>query len=225
MGQGIAAVIALAVGVAISPVPIIAVVLMLLSKRAAANGLAFLAGWIFGLAAVSALVFALSSQSDIATKRGTGNGVAWGLIALGVLLLLLAGRRWRRRSPPGTAPEMPKWMHGVESLRPVRAGALGVALAALNPKNLVLSAGAGAALAQLDPTNSVAAVSLAVFVGVASLGIAAPVALAAAGGQRARSGLEDLKSWLGSHNDAVMTVLLVVFGAVFVSKGLPPLTT
>jgi hypothetical protein len=39
MGQGISEVLTFAIGVAISPVPIIAVILMLFSQRARVNGL------------------------------------------------------------------------------------------------------------------------------------------------------------------------------------------
>jgi hypothetical protein len=44
MGQGISEVLTFAVGVAISPVPIMAVILMLFSHRARVNGPMFLAG-------------------------------------------------------------------------------------------------------------------------------------------------------------------------------------
>ena len=53
MGQGISEVLTFAVGVAISPVPIIAVILMLFSARARVNGPMFLLGWVFALGAVS----------------------------------------------------------------------------------------------------------------------------------------------------------------------------
>lgn len=45
MGQAIGGTLALAIGVALSPIPIIAVVLMLTTARARINGLAFVAGW------------------------------------------------------------------------------------------------------------------------------------------------------------------------------------
>ena len=38
----------MAVGVAISPVPIIALILMLFTKRATSNSLSFAAGWVIG---------------------------------------------------------------------------------------------------------------------------------------------------------------------------------
>jgi hypothetical protein len=61
MGQAIGQVLSLGVGVSLSPVPIIGVVLMLATQRARSNGLAFLCGWIVGLAVVGTVVLLISS--------------------------------------------------------------------------------------------------------------------------------------------------------------------
>jgi hypothetical protein len=60
VGNVIGDILPLAIGVAISPVPIIAVILMLFSARARTNGPAFLAGWIVGLTVVGAIVLTSS---------------------------------------------------------------------------------------------------------------------------------------------------------------------
>src|SRR3954470_5835948 len=57
MGQGISEVLPFAIGIAIIPIPIIAIILILFSERARVNGPAFLAGWVIGLSAVSAVVY------------------------------------------------------------------------------------------------------------------------------------------------------------------------
>ena len=49
MGEAIGQSLPLAIGVALSPIPIIAVVLMLTTPRARANGPAFVLGWLVGL--------------------------------------------------------------------------------------------------------------------------------------------------------------------------------
>ncbi|HUK72944.1 MAG TPA: GAP family protein [Streptosporangiaceae bacterium] len=49
MGQAIGGSLPLAIGIALSPIPIIAVVLMLTTPRARANGPAFVLGWLLGL--------------------------------------------------------------------------------------------------------------------------------------------------------------------------------
>lgn len=223
-GQGISEVLTFAVGVAISPVPIIAVTLVLFSRRARLNGPMFLLGWVLALTFVSGVVYVLANEGDAATSSGVEDGISWGKIALGVLLLLLALRNWRRRPSPGAEPEMPKWMAGIDSLTPGRTLGLAILLAGVNPKNLVLSAGAGAGLAQLGLATGDAVASLALFVVIASLTIAGPVAYHLLGGDRARAQLDALKDWLTMHNDAVMAVLLLVFGVNLIAKGIPPLT-
>jgi Sap, sulfolipid-1-addressing protein len=224
MGQGISEVLTFAIGVAISPIPIIAVILMLFSARARVNGPAFLVAWVFALAVVSAVVYVVSHDGNVATSSTASDSVSWGKIALGAGLLLLARRNWRKRPAPGAEPVMPKWMGTIDSLTPVKAFGLGVVLVVVNPKNLVLTLGAAAGLAQLNLSTSDAIVSLAVFVVIASLTILGPVFYAAFGGEKARTTLDSAKAWLGTHNAAVMAVLLLVFGVDLIAKGLPPLS-
>jgi hypothetical protein len=224
MGQGISEVLTFAIAVAISPIPIIAVILMLFSARAKVNGPAFLLGWVVALAAVSTVVYVLAHDGNVATSSTASDSVSWGKIALGAGFLLLARRQWRRRPAPGADAEMPKWMGHIDTLSPLRAAGLGVALVAVNPKNLILTIGSAAGLAQLGLSTSDAIVATAVFVALASVTIAGPVVYALVGGVRARTALDSAKAWLGVHNAAVMTVLFLVFGVDLIAKGLPPLT-
>jgi hypothetical protein len=211
--------------VAISPVPIIAVILMLFSQRARVNGPVFLLGWVAALAVVGGVAYTVSDAGDASTSTTASDTISWGKIVLGVLFLLLALRQWRSRPAPGAEPELPKWMAGVDTLTPVKALGLGLLLAGLNPKNLFLTLGAAAGLAQLGLSTGDAVVSLVVFVLLASLTIAGPVVYYLVGGSRATAKLDELKSWLGAHNAAVMTVLFLVFGVDLIAKGLPPLTS
>ena len=94
----------------------------------------------------------------------------------------------------------------------------------MNPKNLILTIGAATGLAQLGLSTADAAVSLIVFVLLASLTIAGPVVYYLLGGERAKKELDGLKSWLNVHNAAVMTVLFLVLGVDLIAKGIPPLT-
>jgi threonine/homoserine/homoserine lactone efflux protein len=225
MGQGISAVLTFAIGVAISPVPIIAVILMLFSSRAKVNGPAFLLGWVLALAVVSTVVYVLCHDGNVATSSTAMDSVSWGKIVLGVALLALARRNWRKRPAPGEEPAMPKWMASVDALSPAEAFGLGVLLAGVNPKNLILTAGSAAGLAQLGLTTSDAVVATAVFVVIASLTIAGPVVYAAVGDARARTTLDSAKARLAEHNAAIMAVLFVLFGVDLIAKGLPPLTS
>jgi threonine/homoserine/homoserine lactone efflux protein len=133
-------------------------------------------------------------------------------------------RNWRSRPAPGTESEMPKWMAGIDSLSPVKALGLGLLLAGVNPKNLMLSLAAGSSLAVLGLPTSEAVGSLLIFVVIASLTIGVPVVYYLVGGDQAKARLDDLKVWLAVHNDAVMAVLFLVLGFDLIAKGLPPLT-
>lgn len=225
MGSVIGELLPLAIGIAVSPVPIIAVILMLFSARARVNGPVFLLGWVTALVVVSGVVYVVADQSDAATSSSTSDTIAWGKLVLGVLFLLLAARQWRGRPSPGAEPELPKWMAGIDALRPGKALAFGVLLAGVNPKNLILAVAAASGLAQLGLSTTDAVVSLIAFVVVGSLTIAAPVLYYLLGGDRAKDRLDELKGWLALHNAAVMAVLFLVFGVDLISKAIAPLTS
>jgi hypothetical protein len=92
MTLGIGEVLTSAIGVAISPVPIIAVILMLFSKRARVNGPMFGIGWAVALAVVSGVAYFLADAGNAATDSAAADTVSWTQILIGVLFLLLAGR-------------------------------------------------------------------------------------------------------------------------------------
>ena len=223
MLKGISEILPSAVGVAISPVPIIAVTLMLFSQRARVNGPAFLVGWVVALAIVSGVAYSLADQADAATDSTTADTIAWGRVVFGVLFLLLGVRTWRHRPAPGAQHDLPKWMGGIDVLTPGKALGLGLLLVGVNPKNLMLTAAAGAGLATLGLSTGDAVGSLIVFVVIGSLTIGAPVLYYLFGGAGAGARLRDLKNWLAVHNDAVMTVLFLVLGAKLIADGLSPL--
>jgi Sap-like sulfolipid-1-addressing protein len=220
VAAGIGAILTYAVGVAISPMSIIAVILMLFSARARVNGLMLLGGWLVALTVLFALAYWLADAADAATDTTASETVSWGKIAIGAVLLLLAARQWRSRPAPGVEPAMPKWMAGIDSFSPGKAFALGL-IAVAAPKNLLLSLSAGTALAQVGVSTSEAVVCLIVFLVVSSVTIGGPVLYYRLGGGKATSTLDGLKDWLTVHNAAVMAVLLLVIGVKLVGDGLP----
>jgi threonine/homoserine/homoserine lactone efflux protein len=221
MADAIGQVLSLAVGVTISPVPIIAVVLMLATPRGRVNGPAFLAGWLLGLAVVGTLVLVASNGAGATDGDATpATWVSWLKLVLGVLLVLVAVQQWRGRPRAGDAAALPKWMRAIDTFTPGRAVAMGVALSAINPKNLLLTVGAAAAIAQAGVSTGDAAVALAVFVVIGTLGPAAPVLISLYMRSRARDILDELKAWMGAHNAAIMAVLCLVIGARLLGDGI-----
>ena len=220
MADAIGQVLSLGVGVALSPVPIIAVVLMLGTPRARANGPAFVLGWVAGLAVAGTVVLLVSSGADASDQGDPADWVSVLKIVLGVLLLLVAARTWQVRPRGGAEAELPKWMRTIDSFRAQRALGFGALLSGVNPKNLLLTVGAAAAIAQTGVAAGEQAVALAVFIAVATLGPGIPVAIYFAMGERAERLLEGVKTWMGAHNAAIMAVLCLVIAAKLIGDGL-----
>jgi threonine/homoserine/homoserine lactone efflux protein len=220
MSEAIGQVLSFGVGVALSPVPIIGVVLMLGTARARSNGPAFILGWILGLAVVGTIVLLVSSGADASDEGEPADWVNVLKLVLGLLLLLVALKQWRGRPREGQEAEMPKWMRTIDAFKPGKAAGFGVLLSALNPKNLLLAVGAAAAIAQTGASAGAQAVALAVFVLIGTLGTGAPVALYFALGERSEEILDDLKAWLAQNNAAIMAVLCLIIGAKLIGDGI-----
>ncbi len=220
MAEAIGQVLPLAVVIALSPVPIIAVVLMLSTPRARVNGPAFLLGWAAGLAVVGALVLVVASLAGASEDAEPATWVEVLKLTLGLLLVLLAVKQWRGRPRRGAQGDLPAWMQKVDTFTPGRTIAIAVALSGVNPKNLVLIVAAGAAIAQTGIEASEQAIALGVFVLVATLGPGLPVAAYFLLGDRARRLLDELKAWMGAHNAAIMAVLCLVIGAKLIGDAI-----
>jgi threonine/homoserine/homoserine lactone efflux protein len=224
MGRAISEVLPFAIGVAISPIPIIAVILMLFSNRAKVNGPVFLLGWVVGLSVVVAVVYAIAHAANAATDSTASDTVSWIKVGLGVVLLGAARRQYAKRPRPGEEPAMPRWMATVDHVKPGAAFGLAILCSAVNPKNLILAAGAAAGVAQVNDSVGDAIGGLIAFVVIASLSVAFAVGYYLLGGASAKEHLDELKAWLSMHNAAVMAVLFLVFGVVLIAKGLDLLT-
>ncbi|MGH2588708.1 MAG: GAP family protein [Dehalococcoidia bacterium] len=220
MGPAIGDILPLAIGVAISPIPIVAVILMLFSARARSNGPAFLVGWLVGLIVVGVIVLSLSGAGDVDSDEDASNVASVIKLVLGVLLLVMAVRQWRGRPHPGEAAKVPKWMQAIDAVTPVKALGLGALLSGINPKNLALVVGASVVIAQAGLSTGDTAITFAIFVIIASLSIAVPVIYYLVGGEGAKKTMDGWKAWLLHNNAAVMAVLLLVFGVSLVGQGI-----
>ena len=60
----------------------------------------------------------------------------------------------------------------------------------------------------------------AVFCVLASIGVAAPVVIYFAMGERAAGLLDSLKNWMASHNTAVMAVLCLIVGVKLIGDAI-----
>ncbi len=213
----------MSVGVALSPLPVAAVMIMLLTAQAKTNGPAFLTGWVAGILAVATVVFLMPG---LETARGDPTRLS-GLIRLmlGLVLLFLAVRQWRQRPAPDAPVEVPKVLARLDDMGMTQSAMTGFLLSGVNPKNLFLNAAGAATIdaSMLAPGPQMTA--LLVFTLVASLTVALPVISHFLFRPGAEAMFGQWKAWLISNNVTVLAALLLVFGTLLIGDGLTIVAT
>lgn len=219
MGSAIGDLLPLAFGVALSPIPIIAVILMLATPKAPVTGSAFAMGWVTGLVVVSIVVVLLATGAHDADS-GASTTVAVIELVLGALFLLLASKQWRDRAVAVT----PKWMEAIDTFGVGKAFGFGAALSGANPKNLALTVSAAASIGRAGLDGGETAVAIAVFVVIGSLTVAVPVLFALLAPAKAAKSLVPVKDFLAEHNGVIMMVVLLILGAKILGNGIAGLS-
>jgi threonine/homoserine/homoserine lactone efflux protein len=219
VAEVIGALLPLAIGVAISPIPIIAAILMLLSPRARSTGLGFLVGWSAGIVVSLVIFVVLASVAGLGSADDPSTATSWIKIALGVVLLLLAIKQWRSRPKTGETAALPGWMQAIDTVTTVKSVGLGFLLAALNPKNLAMCIAAGVVIGGAELDTDEILISSIVFIVIAASSVAVPVIAYLAASSRMQKPLSELRVWLVQNNATVMTVLLAVIGVTVIGQG------
>jgi hypothetical protein len=221
MGPTLAQLIPIAIAVALSTVPILATVLILLSPNRDRSALPFLVGWVVGIAATAA-GFALGVQALPSPTVGPRNAIVGvGQIVVGVGLVIVAIVRWRRgvgRPPAG----IPNWLRAVGSFGPWSSGGLALGLN-LRPKALLLSAAAGLSLRGGALTVEATLVALGLFTIVASSTVVVPIVLALVSPERAEKWLVRLEDWIVTYTRVVTVGFVLLVGVVIVVIGVSSL--
>ncbi len=208
----------MALGVALTPLPVAVVLVILLTARAAANSQAYIFGWVLGILSVGSIVFLIPG---LETSRGEPTALS-GLIIMvfGVLLLVLGVRQWILRPKPADEVETPKLLTKIENLDVPQAALTGFLLAGPNPTNLMLTAAGAATIdaSSLDPGSQ--AIALLIFAAIASLTIILPVTGFFLFREGAEAMFGRLKDWLVRNSPTIAAASLVVFGALLIGNGL-----
>lgn len=202
--------------ISLSPLTVIPAVLVLQAPRPRPSGLAFLGGWLLGLAALTALSVAASGLLgglDKAPPRWS----SWLRVALGAALIVFGVFRWLRRHDQA---ESPAWMRSFASITPARAGVTGAVLAVVRPDVALICVPAGLGIGGSGLGVVGDWVAAAFFVVVAASSVAIPILAYAAAGSRLDHTLARLKDWMDRNNAALLAAVLVVIGAMVLYHGI-----
>ncbi len=224
MNGALGQIILFGVAAGLSPIPIVGTVVILGTPRARVNGPALLAGWLAGILVVGGVALAISGGAGANADDQKSSAIGVVQIAFGVALLVLAAKQFSKRPRAGEPAATPKWMNAVDDFSTRRCAALGVALSALNPKNLVLVLSAAGAISTSGASSDEQIAAFLLFTLIATIGVAAPIVIWFVLGDRSRDLLDGMKRWLTAHNAVIMTVLLLLIGALLIRDGIATLS-
>lgn len=213
-GSALTELIPLALVVALSPLSIIPAVLVLHTPRPRPTGLAFLAGWLIGLAALTAIFVEVSNLLGGLDKPPAW--ASWLRIVLGSALIVFGIYQWRGRAK---SEHRPKWMQSLSKLTPPRAAGAGAVLTVANPKVLFICAAAGLAIGTAGVGEARVWPAVVYFTVVAGSTVALPILAYVASGDRLDPALARLRDWMERNHATLVAVILVVIGLLVLYKG------
>lgn len=141
-------------------------------------------------------------------------------LLLGALMLFLAVKQWRSRPSGDVEPALPSWMAAIDQFTAAKGLGLGFLLSAVNPKNLLMGAGAGVAIGSAGLAPGATATTVVVFTAIAAASVAVPVVGYLLASQAMAAPLQSLRVWLLNNNATVMAILLLVIGVTLLGKGM-----
>ena len=194
MGDVIAGLMPLTIGIAISPEAILLVILILSSDHPRTKGFLFISGWLLGLAALAALLFYIFDIRG-ALPEDPKKGISVVRLVAGILLLYMSYRYVRQAPRAGEVPAMPKRARVRLPVNHFKALWYGFLRALVGLRTIVLTLAAVVIVSKASLSTRDAAISLGVFVVLAIMLVLAPVILYLLRGDKASEALTFWKDW------------------------------
>mgnify|MGYP001819950613 CR=1 FL=1 len=211
----------LVLAMAITPGRLIALILLLHSKKAVANSLAFTGGMASNMLIEGfafALIFNLTGAFAVEGSDGPPAIVAILYVVIGVLMLSMAAKQIFHKEDEDTAP--PDWLTKIDTFTPGQSYKLGLTWLFISPKQWVFTLTAVALIfaARLDPLVSLLNYLLFILLVMALFFLIILIYIVL--GERAQGFLERLFSWLKQYMQTIVLIVFVGFGLYFLVKGI-----
>lgn len=213
------ALIPLALVVALSPITVIPAVLVLQTPQPRGTGLAFLIGWLAGLAGLTA-AFVAGSGLLGGLHKTPPTWASWLRIFVGAVLIAFGVYRWTTRHGHR---EMPRWMRSFTSMTPLRAGLTATALAVVRPEVLFMCGAAGLAIGSAGLGTADTWQAATFFVAVAAATVMIPILGYLAASNRLTPTLNRVKDWMEQQHGALFAAVLILIGAMVTYNGIQAL--
>jgi threonine/homoserine/homoserine lactone efflux protein len=202
--------------IAISPLSIIPGILVLHTPRPRPTGLAFLLGWVLGIAVITGVFVGGAEVSD----NGLDSKPSWApyvRIVLGIALIAFGVYRWLGRN---RTAHNPKWMTAMSSMGPARAFLTAIVLTVANVKVFAMCVAAGVAIGTAALGRTGAWQAVLIFTALSASTVAIPVLAYLFAGERLDAPLQRLKVWMERNHGVLVAGILWFIGAALLYKGI-----
>ena len=210
----------LAVALAMSSVPIVTSLTLIIRNPRRWAPTCFAAGYVLGMGGVIAAFVLLvpARDNDGLLPRSAVQGWAEIAIGLAVVILGICSTRHRRRG--GILRSMIRGATAALTHAPsVLAGLVGVAMN-VRPKSLLLTAALGLMIAASEQSVWGAAIAIGMVVLIGTSTVLGPVALTLLRRDDARAWAESADRWIGRSGHVVAVIVPLLVGVVIVGNGL-----
>jgi hypothetical protein len=207
-------------GSALLPIQIIIVILILNSPNKGVLKASAYVGGMTLMRLLQGLVFGMVLYNSELTEDEQGKSlvVLTLVTVLGILLLVTAYRQWRTEDDPDAPP--PKWMAMIDNLTPLKALGFGFGLLLICGKCWVFNLGAIGEIGQAELGQTASAIAFLGFVLLAESLLLLPILISLALPKQSKNLLASVSSRLTRYNRPIVIVVSLVFGLIFLYKGL-----
>lgn len=205
--------ILIGLAITLEPIPLTAFILILSSKNGTRKGAGFIFGWLVSLAVVVAVTILATGNNPPKPNTAPSLASLAVKIAIGVVLVVIAVRRWRKMGQPKPPKKTPKWQTGIDSMSPLYA----MGLAPLTqPWGLVAAGVATITEAKLASWQDFVAI-----IGFCLIATGAYIVMELYVGFRPDQGqalLTRLRNWMDTHTDQVIVIVSLALGLWLIGK-------
>ena len=209
----------MAIGIALSPGPVLAVIVLLMSRQAKTSAPAFLIGWLLPLLGVGILIIFLPGV--VASHGGLSDTTGIVKVILGIVLMIVAIPIWKKRPKSDDEMKVPKMFSEIDKFGMGKSFLAGFLTSVFDIKVLALTASAAAhihATTLVEYTETIIGVIL--FTLLASVTIILPIIVYFLFPKKMKLFAEKFKTFLIKYYTIIIVTMLLVFGLVLIYIGL-----